>query len=106
MNIQKKTVTQIDIFDAPNLDPIRVHIDDIAPGQGRITISCFSRAWACAAYWGSMSGRTIGQFFIDCDPGYLADSLAWGQRLKKHEEAYLIRIIEAVQAALREEASA
>ena len=102
MEISTKTVEQIDITGAKALDPIRVILEDFSPGVGRITISVFSRAWANCAYWGAMSDRTVAQFFIDCDPDYLAGNLAWGQSLKKSDRAYLIRIIEAVQQALRQ----
>lgn len=106
MNVTKKNVEQIDIAGAKGLDPIRVILEDFAPGAGRITISCFATAWANTAYWGSMGERNVAGFFVDCEPDYLAGNLCWGQTLKKTDRAYLIRIIVVVQAALRELAQA
>lgn len=63
-----------DIMASHRLDPIRVTLDDIAPGKGRICIECYGKAWA--SYWGAMGNRTIAQFFIDCDNGYLIGNLA------------------------------
>ena len=104
MNIQKTEVTRLEITDLPNLDPVRVYLENYRPGTGRITISCYDRAWV--GYWGSMSGMTVEQFFIDCDPGYLMGNLLSGlhglrKDESKREAAYLKRIIVAVQDALR-----
>jgi len=94
-------VTRLEITELPNLDPIRIYVEDYEPGRGRITISCYDAAWV--GYWGAMSGRTIAEFFVDCDAEYLAGGMGCASSLSraKHCRAYLIRVIEAVQEALR-----
>lgn len=82
-----------------NLDPIDVAIYDESPGRGRIVISCFGWAWAIG--FGAMGGRTMAQFFCDCDSDYLVDKLSNAQRhTTKGEDRYLERVVLAVQVAL------
>lgn len=102
MEVVKSTVRRIEIFNLPRLDPIRVYLEDYDPGKGRITISCYDAAWV--GYWGGMGGKTIAQFFTSCDAGYLAGNLGCARSLRqdKNNREYLIRVIEAVQKALRE----
>lgn len=98
------TTKQLTITDAPALDPIRVYLENYEPGQGRITISCYGRAWTSA--WFSMSGKTIEQFFESCGADYLIGNLTNQlhqglARNRKSDESYLLRIICAVQEGLR-----
>lgn len=74
MKIETTFIKKIAITDVPRLDPIDVHLEDIAHRQGRITIRCYSQAWT--AYWGGMGDRTIAQFFCSCDEDYLANNLS------------------------------
>jgi hypothetical protein len=67
-------ITISDIMESHRLDPIRVTLDDIEPGCGRITVECYGRAWA--SYWGAMGERGIAQFFASCDNHYLISNLA------------------------------
>jgi hypothetical protein len=50
-----------------------------------------------------MSGKSVEQFFIDCDAEYLAGNLGCASSLSRSNgnRAYLIRVIRAVQDALR-----
>lgn len=104
MRIAQSTATRIELTEVPRLDPIRIYLEDYEPGRGRITISCYDAAWV--GYWGAMGGRTIAQFFISCDAEYLAGNLGCAATLNRaaHNRAYLVRVVEAVQAALRETA--
>ena len=105
MKLTTKPTTMLlveDLMQPPhNLDPIRVITENFAPGQGRIIITCWDAAWV--GYWGGMSGKTVEQFFIDCDAEYLAGNLGSSSTLSRRNEnrAYLIRVIRAVQAALK-----
>ncbi|BCX53916.1 MULTISPECIES: hypothetical protein [Comamonas] len=74
MKIETGTVSLVRITDVKGLDPIRVTLDDIGPGKGRINIECYGQAWA--SYWGGMGGKTIAQFFASCDNCYLISNLA------------------------------
>ena len=103
MELTTTTVERIEITDLPRLDPIRVYLEDCAPGRGRITISCYDRAWV--GYWGAMGSRTIRQFFNDCDADYLSGNMISGSGLSQSENnrRYLIRVVQAVKDALREQ---
>jgi hypothetical protein len=101
--LEAKTITMLVLTGMNRLDPIRVMTEDYEPGKGRITITCYGRAWT--AYWGGMSGKTVSQFFTSCDACYLLGNLSNGLKNTKAEDAYLIRIIEAVQAGLRKQAA-
>lgn len=102
MLVRKSTVERIEITEAPRLDPIRVYLEDYEPGKGRITISCYDAAWV--GYWGGVGKSTIAEFFIGCHAEYLAGNLSSARGLKKNrsDQAYLIRVIEAVQHALKQ----
>ncbi len=84
------------------LDTVHVFWMDVAPSCGYVTIICYGEAWT--AYFGAMNGKTIKEFFGDCDTGYLTTKLGITPALKqsKRNEAYLGRIIEAVQRAVGE----
>lgn len=104
MKITPKNVEMLVIEDLPRLDPIRVVLENLTPGRGRIIIVCYDAAWV--GFWGAMGGRTVQDFFIDCNAGYLVSNLSCASglsRAKCHKE-YLVRVIEAVQEALRERA--
>jgi hypothetical protein len=106
MKITTKQVQMLVIEDAPRLDPIRVVSENLEPGKGRIIIVCYDAAWV--GYWGSMSGKTVEQFFMSCDFEYLASNLlsASGLRRGDHHREYLHRIIQAVQDALQKASTA
>lgn len=93
---------------APNLDPIDVIFLDASPGRGRIIVRCYSQAWT--AWWGAMGEHhTVRTFFLSCDVQYLVGYLLHGQseamlvRKRALQEAYLGRIVRAIQEALRSE---
>lgn len=104
MNITTSTVQQFLISDVTGLDPIRVLIEDLAPGKGLLTVCCYHDAWAMAftGYWGAMADRTLVQFLVDCDPDYIAGNLEWALPKTRKQTKYLIRIVVAMQAALRQ----
>ena len=92
----------------PNLDPIAVYMNDIAPGRGELTVTCYGLAWTC--YWGGMGeDRTVRQFVAGTGPDYIAGCLICGrdqfsanQRTHKREVEYLTRIAEAVINAAKD----
>lgn len=110
--ITRQSVEVLTITDpAPNLDPIDVIFMDHEPGKGRIIVRCYSQAWT--AWWGSMgpNGKTgepntVRSFFLKCDAHYLAGNLIQGPRdtmlarKMEKQEAYLVRIVQAIQANL------
>lgn len=102
MIIKTSPVIRLEITKVKRLDPIRVYIEDYEPGKGRITISCYDAAWV--GYWGAMSGQSIAEFFTRAHAEYLAATLGCAGTLSRSNSnrAYLIRVVEAVQAALRE----
>lgn len=74
MNIEKSTITKLQITGATALDPITVIAEDLGPCQGKIIIECYGQSWS--AYWGGMGNRTIAEFFCRCDEHYLAGKLS------------------------------
>lgn len=102
MKISPITVAAFEITEAPSLDPIRVTLQHLGEGCGRITIECFGQAWS--AFWPGMGKRTLAEFFSNCDVGYLVEHLTPNtpQRPRNRENAYLARIVEAVKASLKE----
>jgi hypothetical protein len=93
MNIESGTITILrinSIMDSHSLDPIRVTLDDIEPGKGRINIECWGRAWA--SYWGAMGkDNTLAQFFVSCDNDYLIRNLAENMRPTRYSGEALAR---------------
>jgi hypothetical protein len=107
LHITEKLVTMIDIEGADRLDPISVVLENFEPGKGRVTIRCYAQSWALNAYWGAMSGKSVEEFIMDCHPEYVMGCLTWGrQPVKKRDEAYFVRVVRAVQQALRQRATA
>jgi hypothetical protein len=102
-HVTEKLLEQLTIH-ADGLDPIRVVIEQFGEGkQGMITITCYGRAWN--AYWGT-PGRSVREFFMSCDSQYLVGCLVCGMTpIAKHfvasDEAYLARIVTAVQQCFR-----
>jgi len=74
MQIESKNVLQVTLKNIKGLDPITLFLENFKPGEGKITINCYTSSWT--AYWGSMSGRTIEQFFADENEHYLAKNLS------------------------------
>ena len=89
------------IFDAaPRLDPITVVLQDMGVGSGRLIVECFGTAWS--AYWGAMGNKRVREFVKVCDPDYIVSKLAPSdRRMRKSDEKYLTRIVQATQEALR-----
>lgn len=70
LQVERSTVTKLMITGAPNLDPITVFLEDLAPRKGKITVSCWGKSWT--AYWAGMwDGLSIGQFFCELNTGYI-----------------------------------
>jgi hypothetical protein len=70
LKVECSTVTKLVITGAPNLDPITVFLEDLAPCKGKITVSCWGKSWT--AYWGGMwDGLNIGQFFCELNTSYI-----------------------------------
>ncbi|HDS5426271.1 TPA: hypothetical protein QH000_004307 [Klebsiella pneumoniae] len=48
MKVERMDVMAFTITDVDRLDPIRVMIENYEPGKGRITITCFGKAWTAS----------------------------------------------------------
>lgn len=88
----------MEITDVPGLDTIHVFWQNVEPGKGYVTIICYGSAWT--AYFGGMSGKTIQQFFASVDVSYLVNKMGITSTFKAGRDAYLGKIIKAVQEAL------
>lgn len=98
MRLEDKTVEAFMIHDAPALDPITVILQDIGPRQGKLIIECYGQAWA--AFWGGMGNNTLREFLIGCNASYIANKMSPPYRTTKAQDAYLMRVVEAVHMAL------
>ena len=100
MRIEAQPSRVFRIYDAPKLDPILVVMQDLGPGVGRLLVECYGDAWS--GYWGATGERSIEQFLLSCSADYIAGKMLGGQHKRnKQSQAYILRIIEAVQTALR-----
>lgn len=103
LTLTSKAVSMLVLTDLKYLDPIRVIAEDLPPDAGRILITCNDRSWVGS--WGSLSGRTVRDFFMRGHPGDLLRNLACALKRTKADDAYLMQVIEAVQAGLRRQAA-
>ena len=93
--------TRIYHFHPDRLDPVTVYVEQYGETSSRIVVQCYARAWT--AYWGGHGNKPVEQFVCECYPEYVADNLTWGlngiivKRREKHEYAYLMRIVQAIQ---------
>ena len=69
MKIEKMDVLAFTISEVERLDPVRVMIENYEPGKGRITITCFGKAWTGA--WFAMGGDTVQEFIKRVSNEYL-----------------------------------
>ncbi|BET63293.1 hypothetical protein [Yersinia pseudotuberculosis] len=74
MQVEISQSFKMRITELERLDPVEVLVDDYEPGRGKITITCYGKAWT--ASWFAMSGQTISQFFRRCDNDYLIGYLS------------------------------
>lgn len=74
MNIETSQVTKLSLTDLHRLDPVAVIAEDIKKGHGKITITCYGKAWTY--YWGGMGLLNIRDFFVSCDESYLTGKLS------------------------------
>lgn len=69
MEIETMDVMAFTITGVERLDPVRVMIENYEPGKGRITLTCFGKAWTGA--WFAMGGDTVQQFIKRVSNDYL-----------------------------------
>ena len=74
MKITETKVQSLEITGVERLDPVRVVIENYEPGKGRITITCYGKAWTAA--WFAMGGDTVQAFFIRVSNDYLIGCFA------------------------------
>lgn len=109
----KLATSQLDmllITECPDrLDPIRVYLQpsvDRGMQQGSIIVTCFGRAWT--TWFGNIGDQPLDEFVERCNPGYLANRLvqstdvSCGSRQFSRDEKYVLRIVQVVQAALKQ----
>lgn len=104
MRIEPISVEAFTVHDAPAVDPVTVILRDLGEGKGRLIIECYCESWA--GYWGAMGDRSLTKFLIDGDADYIANRIYPGglsRGTRRYE--YLVRIVRAMQAALKERAA-
>ncbi|MDT7012693.1 hypothetical protein [Enterobacter cancerogenus] len=74
MRVEKIDVLSLVLTDLERLDPIRVMIENYEPGKGRVTITCYGKAWTAA--WFAMGGDDVQTFIKRVSDDYLIGCLA------------------------------
>lgn len=69
VTVEKIDVLSFVITGAERLDPVRVMIENYEPGKGRITITCYGKAWTAA--WFAMGGDDVQTFIKRVSNEYL-----------------------------------
>lgn len=69
IKVDKINVLSFIVTGAERLDPVRVMIENYEPSKGRITITCFGKAWTGA--WFAMGGDTVQEFIKRVSNEYL-----------------------------------
>ncbi len=69
VKVEKSDVLAFTISEVERLDPVRVMIENYEPGKGRITITCFGKAWTGS--WFAMGGDTVQKFIKRVSNDYL-----------------------------------
>lgn len=67
--VTKMDVLAFTVTGAERLDPVRVMIENYEPGKGRITITCYGKAWVGA--WLAMGGDSVQEFIKRVSNEYL-----------------------------------
>lgn len=100
MRIEKiDNVKVFTIFEAPNLDPVTVFMQDVKPSHCRLIIECYGESWT--AYWGGMGPREMVEFLLSCNAEYIIGKMET-KRMLKRDIPYLKRIVDAVLEALKD----
>lgn len=60
MKVTETKVQSIVITEVERLDPIRVMAENYEPGRGRITITCYGKAWT--SFWPAMGATPYRRF--------------------------------------------
>lgn len=80
MKVAVSNIRQLTITGVERLDPVRVMLQDIEPGKGRITIECYGQAWS--ASWGGMgcsySRDDVAAFVALMGTDYIVNCLSRG----------------------------
>lgn len=74
ITVTKTDVLAFTITGADRLDPVRVVIENIEPGRGLLTVTCFGKSWN--AGWGSMGDCTVQAFINRVSNDYLIGCMA------------------------------
>ena len=74
MKVEKLDVLSFVLTDLERLDPVRVMIENYEPGKGRVTITCYGKAWTAA--WFAMGGDDVQTFIKRMSNDYLIGCLA------------------------------
>lgn len=105
MKIERRKVDVVVLSDLTDLDPVKVYLEDLEPGRGSLTVTCYGEAWT--AYWGAMGDRQVAAFIRSCGVDYLLGCLMvrrqGPRKAEARQEAYLGRIIRAVKEWLEQE---
>lgn len=93
--VTKITVTGAKTCDGFSLDPISIYLEDYGQGKGRLTVGCWDATWSF--FWGAMGNRSLAEFIIGTNNGYLAN------KLKRDGEKFSELDIDALEIQVKKE---
>lgn len=99
MLIERSMTPKVFIVGAQALDAITVYPMTFEHGKCAITIICAERAWS--AYWGCTGVADCEEFVANAPSDYIANRLVQGTVPPQRVDGYIMRIVDAVQAAFR-----
>lgn len=97
MKIEVKKVTRLLLKQMTSLDDISVILEDLGPGQGKITVECFGLAWS--KHWTTMGEMSVSQFIAQSNAAYIACKLQ-PQPIPAMRFQYLCRLVRAIQQGI------
>ena len=92
MHLQTTHLTKLTITEVPNLDPVDVIVEDLAPGEGRATIRCHGEVWTY--FWGSLT-TPLAEFIGSKDTGYLLGKFTPNMETSEIDRKALTELVRA-----------
>ena len=84
MKAIKSTTETYTVLDVDGLDPVTAYVSNPTKGAGKITITCFGKAWS--AFWPAMEDSLLQEFVVTADNEYIIGKMVQETRQTDFEE--------------------
>ena len=84
MQVIKSTTETYTVLDVDGLDPVTAYVTNPLTGVGKITITCFGKAWS--AFWPTMGDNLLQEFFVSADNEYIIGKMVQETRQTDFDE--------------------